>query len=475
MTTRFLTLLALSLFFGCGDEAVSDAPAEETVPDVESDLVAPTTGGKSDTGYLSNLAVELEGVFESSLRIDVSDLDEEARQAQADDLLAGGPVVQAVLDPQIKFAKNQINTSALHLNLSSSDAEVQTATVEGDFIQVTYQSTVETIISHDDLVEAGLTLEQVKAETYSALLPDLPEAMADKVGLACLTEDQTEVHGYNYFYYFDPDREGCTEAMQAADINMAAARLSIRDLAPAKTVYPEYDLLTADKKVDVVAFFGAADYGWTEGEWDWGTYQRDQFRSALTARGFEEADVERGQLFVRKVGELTENVRIVGPETLKSLKDDEEGLFKQLVRDNEIVMYNGHSFYGSLDVLEEADLYPGRYQIFFMNSCWSYEYYTKQIFGQNVTEEDPEGWLLADVVNDTESGWFHNMGAESRILLSNLLRGAETGGKEGDRYYTWDRIIGAMNDHAIKIQGQRGTETHEIYGVSGVRTNRYEP
>jgi hypothetical protein len=63
----------------------------------------------------------------------------------------------------------------------------------------------------------------------------------------------------------------------------------------------------------------------------------------------------------------------------------------------------------------------------------------------------------------------------ARILLTNVFRGAETGGVEGDRYYTWDRIIGAMNDHALKAQRERGTDTHEIFGVSGVRTNVYQP
>jgi hypothetical protein len=159
----------------------------------------------------------------------------------------------------------------------------------------------------------------------------------------------------------------------------------------------------------------------------------------------------------------------------KDLQSDENGLFKQLVSQNEIIIYNGHSFYGSLNVLNDLSIYPGRYQIFLMSSCWSYEDYTKQILLHNQTEADPLGWLRADVVNDTQMGWFHNMPAVARILLTNVFRGAETGGVEGDRYYTWDRIIGAMNDYALKAQQERGTDTHEIFDVSGVRTNVYQP
>ena len=79
------------------------------------------------------------------------------------------------------------------------------------------------------------------------------------------------------------------------------------------------------------------------------------------------------------------------------------------------------------------------------------------------------------MVNDTESGWFHNMAEFSRILLTNLLAGVETGGKDGRRYYTWFNVVSAMNDHAVQTFRSWNTETHEIIGVSGVRNNRYDP
>lgn len=110
-----------------------------------------------------------------------------------------------------------------------------------------------------------------------------------------------------------------------------------------------------------------------------------------------------------------------------------------------------------------------------MNSCWSYEYYTKQVFAAKSTPEDPQGWLLADVVNNTEAAWFLNMADETRILLTNLFAGAETGGKDGNRYYTWANINAAMNQLSIQRYQSWGLKSHEIYGVSGVRTNRWDP
>ena len=469
MTSKLVaTAAALSLsFLACATEDIDTPP-------IEDDLVQSSAGGKSDTGYLSDLAAELEGVFSATVVVDVRALSVAERTAELERLQGDNWAVRRLIDAQIKFSKNQINASSLHLNLSSSDATITEIILdEAGFIRISYQCTVETIVSNEELEEEGTTLQQILDSTFTAVVPDDPSRMASDVGAACLDPEHADASAYNYFYYYLPEREGCAEAMTTAKIGRQTASLEVRNLAPNKTIFPEYDQLVADNKINVVAFFGAAEHDWEPGAWDWGTYQRDQFVRDLRNRGFAKQEVAEGELYRKTVGDLVENVTIIGPETLKLLSDDADGLFQRQVSSNEIIFYNGHSFYGSLSVLQDADLYPGSYQIFFMNSCWSYEYYTKQIFQNNVTPEDPEGWLNADVVNDTESGWFHNQATLSRILLSNLLRGAETGGIEGDRYYTWDRIIGAMNKHAVDNQGSN--KSHEIYGVSGVRTNRYDP
>jgi len=334
---------------------------------------------------------------------------------------------------------------------------------------------VETLVTTAELEETGTTIQQILERDYSAVVPDAPNRMASAVGIACVDDEHQgePPEDYNYFYYFQPDREGCAEAMAQAGIERVTATLALHNLAPSETVFPEYDQLVADSRIDVVVFFGAADHSWEPGKWDWGVYSHGNFTRALSSRGFARQDAAHGDLYTRTVDGLVENITVIGPETLKLLKDDAEGIFESLVSNSEIVFYNGHSFYGSLSVLRDASIYPGHYQLFFINSCWSYEYYTNQIFTNNVTEQDPNGWALADVVNNTESAWFHNMEPESRILLTNILAGAESNGVDGDRYYTWDRIIGAMNEHAVDTQ--RSGESHEIYGVSGVTTNQFDP
>ena len=62
---------------GGGGDAADD---EVELPPLEDDLV-PETAGKSDTGYLSNLAMELEGEFEATVVVDLSDRSEEDRKS----------------------------------------------------------------------------------------------------------------------------------------------------------------------------------------------------------------------------------------------------------------------------------------------------------------------------------------------------------------------------------------------------------
>jgi hypothetical protein len=76
----------------------------------------------------------------------------------------------------------------------------------------------------------------------------------------------------------------------------------------------------------------------------------------------------------------------------------------------------------------------------------------------------------------------------SIVLFANLVIGAETRGIDGNgRHFSWQNIIGALNDSA---QGKcpwdiddpsecrfyrPKTTNHEVYGVSGVRTNTFMP
>lgn len=467
-TGSWMVLIVFIFSLGCnkGEEE------ELYIPSEADDLVS-GTDGKFDTGYMSTLATELEGEFSGELRLDVSALTPEERQALLQEYQGGSSKVKSLALGQVKYAKNRINAEQLHMNLYSNAFEAETIELVGETtLRITYKMLLESIVSHEELEKAGKTIEDILGGAATVVkIPadhrDLFERVDDKCAEG---HDEGSLGDYNYFYYFNPDKEGC-------DIELVDGTFAISSLAPPDTTYPEYDRLGADNKVTVFVIFGAAGHDEEVSNGDWGMREWRDFKRYMGARGFTKVeDLDPGERFRRVKEGIEEIIDIISPTDIYH-NPESNSIFQRGIAEHEVIIYNGHSFYGSLSVLLDCSIYPSfdTYQVFHMGSCWSYEYYTSQIFECRKNDADPLGWDLADVVNDTESGWFHNNAEFSRILLTNLFAGVETGGKDGDKFYTWYNIISAMNKHAIDTWNSSDTETHEIMGVSGIKNNKYDP
>jgi hypothetical protein len=441
------------------------------LPSEDEDLVG-ATGGKADTGYMSSLATELEGEFAGQVLLDVTAMSETERADYLARLQGTSYEMKDLVLSQVKLSKNKLNTEKLHMNLYTDKVEAESVVLEGTTIRITYKVRLESVVSHEELQAAGLSIEQILASPVTPLrLPADPRNLFTRVADRCAAGfDPGTLADYNYFYYYDPAKEGC-------DLPMVDATFTVSSLAPpAQTTYPEYDRLRADNKVEVFIVFNAAEHAAEVSPNDWGVMEWQQFTRELSSRGFRKtADLAPGARWTRVKSGIEELVDVVSPYDMHGATDS-DALFRRGIAEHEVILYNGHSFYGSLNVLKDCSVYPAdKYQIIYMGSCWSYEYYTRQVFECKKTASDPTGWALADVVNDTESGWFHNNAEFSRILLTNIFAGVETGGKDGNRYYTWFNIVSQMNQHAIEIWRSWNTKTHEIMGVSGVRNNKYDP
>ena len=462
----FSGLFVMLFFWGCGKKEENPTPPES------DDLVADTSG-KSDTGYFSSLAEELEGEFSGELLLDVSGKTPEEKTTLINSYKTGGGNIKYLILDQVKFAKNKINAEQLHMNLYSDVIEVESAELQNEdsVISVKYKAKLESIVSREELEKAGKSLDAILSSPPTVVkLPADPSNLFTKYSDKCAEGfDPGELADYNYFYYFNPDKQGC-------DIPKTDGIFTVSSLAPPTTTYPEYDRLKADNRVTVMIIFGAAEHGETVSSSDWGVWEWSDFKRDIQSRGFSKvADLQPGERFQRVRAGIEETIDVISPYDIYH-NPESDNIFKKGISEHEIILYNGHSFYGSLNVLRDCSVYPqGTYQIFYMGSCWSYEYYTRQIFECKKTESDPHGWDLADVVNDTESGWFHNNAEFSRILLTNLFAGVETGGKDGNKYYTWMNIITAMNKQALDSWSRYGTKTHEIMGVSGIKNNKYDP
>jgi hypothetical protein len=463
------------MFLACGPATNAPTEFDDLVP----------VGGKVDTGYFSTLAVEMEGEFKSSLELDVSGLTDEDVSQLIGDFQLYPSQLERLIDLQVKLVKNQLNRHQLHVNITIDGVVI------GDFdhdasaglLKVPYTVPVETLVTHKELNEAGMSAESMVDKTYELKVAGDPRELYARVGSNCATgQGGYGLNDNNYFYYFDPDLPSCNVPMAAESV------FKIRALLPFQDTYPEYDRLIEDGRIDAVIFFGAAEDNAVVSASDWGVMMWRTFEVNLRLMGFVKVDgLEVGQRYVRERAGLVEQVDLVSPYDLHDLGGAAFDMFATKLQTNEIIIYNGHSFYGSLNVLDAPENYPAdTYQIVFMNSCWSYEYYTKQVFQAKSTEADTKGWALADVINNTTTARFSQMETSTRVILTNLLAGAESkGADEMGRKFSWQRIIGIINDEANGIcpvdadpmdcRHYREQTNAEIYGVSGVRDNSFQP
>lgn len=471
----FITWLIASFgLSSCTDQQIDEG---DEIPSEEDDLVA-ADAGKADTGYLSTVAMELEGSFRSFMNLDCSEMTDEERQDFVDEIERSSWNARDLLTDQLAFSKNAMNEEALHINLASWGMTIEEAVVEGTNVRVQYSQDVETLVVFTELEEAGIDPQTLPGSTFEAVVPADPRNLFDRLGDSCADGfDEGSLRNDNYFYYWAPSKEGCQAETTTAVFQVTTA-------LPESDVYPEYDLLIRDNLVTAVAIFGAASHEDEVNDY-WGNNNLRQLRSALRSRGFREQsppndDAWYGERWQRVRDGITEQVDIVGPAVLHDPEGDSDAIFEWAIREHEVVIYGGHSFYGSLGALDRRENYPeDTYQIFMVHSCWSYEYYTRQVFENKATPDDEQGWALADVLNNTEVSWFHNGAAMSRILLTNLFAGAESMGRDSEgRSFSWRNIVEAINQKAKEEKDRRPYDDDyemELYGVSGVRTNCFSP
>ncbi len=472
----------------CGEGAggaASEEPEVVDIPEFEDYL-----GGKEDTGYVGTRAAELEATFTGHVRVMLpgktdSELQALARALQADPGDWSHRDITAHVTEQLKYARNALKAEKLDLNLEGGSPEFDDVLVIEGGLELHYRVRVESLVKFKALEGQGLTPADLVGRTIAPKLPLVPAGLFDRTGNKCAFDPdlgaapaESELGGHNLFYYFAPEQEGCP--LQDADLVTAA--YAVESSLDAPTVYPEYDKLVADKRIDMVALFGQIEHGELKSN-DWGFIAFDSLSRAFQGHGFavKERFPERQGHRLEKTypGGLKVSLTMYTPVLFADNvpREDANKRFQDAIRDHEIVYYNGHAFYGSLTVLDDPSVYPqDRYQIMFMDACWSYAYYTKQIFRNRATEGDPEGYALVDVINNTEPGI---TGSErtAEILYHNIFKGASavlTGGNADG--YSWNNLVKYMNDHA-EVRARQRTQypDPEIYGVSGVRTNRWKP
>jgi hypothetical protein len=405
----------------------------------------PQKAKSADTGWLGDTSYELGATVTSTVK--------QRAEGEYADLATSEDLQLQLLDAQWKFAKNALSAAGYHLNQLADTVKIVSKRVEGGTVTIEYQAQVD-LLHELDRPEPP-TLDQIATKRFALKLPLEPSGAYARADGKCHKDDDGGPSGdYNLYYYFDAERAGCPLAMHTAS-------LTIDKVYERKTVYPEYDQLLGE--------LGGGKAG---------------FRAALLPA---EGDDDRMSRFDAHRQMLERDLRLTGKrvegdkilrfaygrgsvaieiDLFDPTKIDFTPTFRAALGKYQLVFFNGHSRYGTRDYLTDEAAFSKSYQIVMMHSCRSYPYYTRQVFRAKASDADPTGWAGADVVATGESSYPTDSPRTLKPLLIGLLDGMVAASEGNARQApSWLAIVKKMNDATFGI----------MYGVAGVRTNRWAP
>jgi hypothetical protein len=285
-------------------------------------------------------------------------------------------------------------------------------------------------------------------KTFDVKAPLKPFSLMTDAGDKCADYDEDIALDQEvYWYLWNPDHAGCNAVQQSLKVTLS------KMLAKTNTsVYPEFDKLTADKKITAVILNGQIGHDALEAS-DEGFQTQKQMITWLKQAKFTEVTAPLGHRLQKVVNGITVQIDLYGPKEFAGLDDTEHfANFQKALSEHEIVAYDGHSMLGASDFWAQPK-YPSFYQIFLYGGCLGYEYYVRPIVdGKN-------GWANLDIMSSVVevSATAHEFAAP---FLAKLVWALDHG-----NHATW-------RDMLVAVRRSVGDST---FGVSGVRDNCYTP
>ncbi|MBF0359444.1 MAG: hypothetical protein HQK49_00440 [Oligoflexia bacterium] len=273
----------------------------------------------------------------------------------------------------------------------------------------------------------------------------------------------------NYFYYFSSTYVNCTNDITPS-INLKVVDVQVK--SENYDIYPEYHRLMEDGNVDIFIFFNKVG--------NEAPRKSKQLLALLKKRGFIEQKLREGRYILNKsVNDINFKVEVVVQEELAAVPNlpQQENPFTLLataVRNEEIIIYDGHSGFGGnlSEVFSTSEAYPAnKYQIIFLNACYSYSYAINEILSAKALKDFDFKNLNIDVVATYKSSVMS--AALKDYFIEKLLAAAaiykKSAGEwsaEDKKNLSWFAIIKKINAY----------DTHDaIYLVSGEQGNDYQP
>lgn len=151
------------------------------------------------------------------------------------------------------------------------------------------------------------------------------------------------------------------------------------------------------------------------------------------------------------IGDAPPKDLIIRIETLFGAEED-PAPHKRALERGDVVLYNGHSYigYGPLDPENFRETrFPKSYQMFFFDSCVSYNYYERDFFG------------------------YKSDGSKSLDLVTNGLEAPEYLSGEAQGKFVAKLIGGSMPSYQTLLEAAKATDALRV--VDGEIDNRFDP
>ena len=296
------------------------------------------------------------------------------------------------------------------------------------------------------------------------------DSFTSKYMSGCVDFGAHDVSSGNMWYYYRPNRSGCSIA--DADVVEVTATVSVSSINTTGK-YPEYDKVWEDGALKVVSIFGKYEDFATSNS-DAGIAAFNEFvgdlKAELDARGIDVTTVPASVPFnpgvnmpdisftatlddgkrIEVVALLVDNVRT--PPSWFSPR------YSALSTRADIIAYNGHAGLGSnVRALARMGTWTaGQYLLLFMNGCDTYAYVDGFLAQARaaINPDDPTGTRYMDIVTNAMPSFFHADSEATMAFISGLL--------DYDAPLTFEKIFTSIDRSQVVL-------------VSGEQDNLYVP
>ncbi|HWB78621.1 MAG TPA: PPC domain-containing protein [Nannocystaceae bacterium] len=275
--------------------------------------------------------------------------------------------------------------------------------------------------------------------TYALTLPSDgsttgQQRFTDAYSHSCVDFGAHDVTPDSMWYYYRPNRSGCTLA--PADVVRSTATVTVSDVNTTGK-YPEYDKVWEDDTLNVVAVFGKYEDGATTAS-DAGIAAYNKFSKAIktelgasvttvpanvpSSPGVAMPDITWSVTRAdgRKVNVtalLVDNVRTAGPTF--------DARYGELSTRADVIVYGGHAGLGAnvRALARKGEWTPGQYVITFENGCDTYAYVDGALFDAHaaINPDDPTGTKYVDLMMNAMPSFFAEMSNGTMALVRGLL------------------------------------------------------